>query len=222
METSGRRREGPRQKREWSMNPVQVLKRVKAWLSERVYTGLGYKKEFRFMGFGRYLSYGAMQRLFRINGHVSWPVHWSSVVSCPQRITFGREINPLGYSPGSYIQAINGVKVGTNVIHAVGLTIISSNHDYLDFKKHVESSPVCIGDNCWLGANVTLLPGVELGPHTIVAAGSVVTKSFPGGDCVIGGIPAKVLKQIPPYAGSHYFLGRRGAEAMVPSKEILP
>ena len=204
------------------MNPVQTLKRIKAWLSEKVFVLAGYRQEFRFMGFSRYLGYGIMQRLFRINAHVPWPVHWSSTVSSPQRITFAREINPLGYSPGSYIQALNGVQVGTNVIHAVGLTIVSSNHDYLDFKKHVASGPVCIGDNCWLGAHVTLLPGVALGPHTIVAAGSVVSKSFPAGDCVIGGVPARILKQIPPYAGAHYFLGQRGTAIPLPRKEDLP
>ncbi len=158
------------------------------------------------MGVPCFIRYFIVQRVFRINSHVPWPVHWSSSVSGVSKIRFKNETNPLGYSPGSYIQAINGIEIGTNVIHAVGLTIISANHDCLDFKKHTEASPVRIGDDCWLGANVTILPGVSLGNHTIVGAGSVVTKSFSDGNCVIAGVPAKLIKRIPPYCGDHYFL----------------
>lgn len=44
--------------------------------------------------------------------------------------------------------------------------------------------------------NSVILPGVELGDHTIVGAGAIVTKSFPGGYCVIVGNPAKIVKNI--------------------------
>jgi acetyltransferase-like isoleucine patch superfamily enzyme len=52
-----------------------------------------------------------------------------------------------------------------------------------------------------LGANVVVLPGIKLAEHTIVAAGAVVTKSFLDGDCVIAGVPAKVVKKIDSYKG---------------------
>ena len=61
--------------------------------------------------------------------------------------------------------------------------------------KH-ETKEVCIDDYCWIGMNVVILPGVHLGPRTIVGAGSVVTKSFPNGYCVIGGNPAKLIKEL--------------------------
>ena len=57
-----------------------------------------------------------------------------------------------------------------------------------------EHKEVRIEDYCWIGINVVILPGVHLGPRTIVDAGSVVTKSFPDGFCVIGGNPAKIIK----------------------------
>ena len=59
---------------------------------------------------------------------------------------------------------------------------------------------VVIGDNCWIATGVTILSGVTLGPHTIVAAGSVITKSFPDGNQMLGGVPAKVIKKIDQYS----------------------
>ncbi len=48
----------------------------------------------------------------------------------------------------------------------------------------------------WVGMNSVITAGVELGPRTIVAAGAVVTKSFPEGFCVLAGVPAKVVKKL--------------------------
>lgn len=50
-------------------------------------------------------------------------------------------------------------------------------------------------ENCWIGGNVTINPGVTLGDNVVVASGAVVTKSF-GNDILIGGVPARVLKNI--------------------------
>lgn len=52
---------------------------------------------------------------------------------------------------------------------------------------------ITIGKNCFIGMGVMILAGVTLGDSTIVAAGSVVTKSFPEGGVVVGGVPAKVI-----------------------------
>lgn len=55
--------------------------------------------------------------------------------------------------------------------------------------------PITIGDNCWIGGNVTIIGGVTLGDNVVVAAGATVTKSF-GDNVVIGGVPARVLREI--------------------------
>ena len=55
--------------------------------------------------------------------------------------------------------------------------------------------PVTIGDNCWIGGGVTILPGVTLGDNVVVGAASVVTKSFPS-NVVIAGNPAKVIREL--------------------------
>ncbi|WP_333558948.1 DapH/DapD/GlmU-related protein [Enterococcus lactis] len=53
-----------------------------------------------------------------------------------------------------------------------------------------------MGEQCWIGMNSVLLPGIILGPKTIVGAGSIVTKSFKEGNCVIAGNPAKVIRKL--------------------------
>lgn len=53
-----------------------------------------------------------------------------------------------------------------------------------------------IGDYSWIGMNSVVTAGVTLGPRTIVAAGAVVTKSFPEGFCILAGVPAKVVKYL--------------------------
>lgn len=58
---------------------------------------------------------------------------------------------------------------------------------------NVYDQPVVIEDDVWCGANVTILKGVTIGRGSVVAAGAVVTKSFPPYS-IIGGIPAKLLK----------------------------
>ncbi|GGH87258.1 hypothetical protein GCM10007362_48960 [Saccharibacillus endophyticus] len=57
------------------------------------------------------------------------------------------------------------------------------------------AAPVVIGQNVWIGSNATLLPGVTIGDHAVVAAGAVVTKDVPQ-DAVVAGVPAKFIKTI--------------------------
>ena len=57
------------------------------------------------------------------------------------------------------------------------------------------AKPVTIGNDVWIGANCTILPGVNIGNNVVIAAGAVVTKDVPD-NCVVGGVPAKVIKEI--------------------------
>lgn len=58
-----------------------------------------------------------------------------------------------------------------------------------------EPQPVSIGRNVWLGSRVLVLKGVSIGDNTVVAAGSIVTKSLPA-NVIAGGVPAKVLREL--------------------------
>lgn len=100
-------------------------------------------------------------------------------------------------SIGSWIS--NDTKIGCDVMVGPNLFIISSNHAFAD--RHVPmrlqgmepSEPVVIKDDVWIGANVTILSGVTINSHSIVGAGSVVTKDIPEYS-IVGGNPAKIIR----------------------------
>lgn len=129
-----------------------------------------------------------------LNKQIYWPVHRNSEVTHPQNIYVGINSNP-GTRPGCYIQGNGGIWIGNYARFASNIGIISANHSLSDHTKHVESK-VIIGDYCWIGMNSVILPGVTLGERTVVGAGSIVTKSFPEGYCVIAGNPAKIIKRL--------------------------
>lgn len=138
------------------------------------------------------------QRLFRINSKVSFPVHYTSRIIGFNKIKLHQDSNTVGsfcLSNNCYIQALQGIELGENFLFAPGTTIISVNHGVNNEFKDDKTKPVVIGNNVWFGANVTVLPQVNLGDNVVVGAGSVVTKSFPS-NSVIAGNPAKLIKSL--------------------------
>ena len=94
--------------------------------------------------------------------------------------------------------------IGNKVIFGPNPTIITGDHridivgkyiiDVTDSEKLPESdAPVIIEDDCWIGANVTILKGVTIGRGSVIAAGAVVTKSCEPYS-IIGGVPAKLIR----------------------------
>ena len=123
-------------------------------------------------------------------------VHFTSKVK--GRITIGENVwVSFAASGGCYIQGINGIEIGDNTIFAPGVKIISANHSKSDLNKWDKTSPIRIGKNVWIGANAVILPGVEIGDHAVIGAGSVVTHDVPS-HAVAAGVPAKVIKVITP------------------------
>jgi acetyltransferase-like isoleucine patch superfamily enzyme len=111
-----------------------------------------------------------------------------------ENIIIGVDVCP-GLMKGCYIQGKGGVDIGDYTQIAPNVVIVSANHDLYDSRQHVAAA-VKIGKYCWIGAGAKIMPGVELGDWTIVGAGCVVTKSFPEGHCVIGGVPGKMIRQL--------------------------
>jgi acetyltransferase-like isoleucine patch superfamily enzyme len=136
------------------------------------------------------------QKILGINRRAYWPVHFTSRVAGVENIYVGIGSAPGGM-PGCYIQGIGKIHVGDYTLVGPNVGIISANHAIYDLRNHKRDS-VKIGSYCWVGMNTVILPGVELGDFTIVGAGSVVTKSFHDGYCIIAGNPAKILSKLDP------------------------
>lgn len=140
-------------------------------------------------------KYWFYQKILRINSGIAWPVHFSSTIICPENIELGVDTNP-GYMPSCYIQAAGRIKIGDYTQIAANVGIVTSNHNPHQNRLHLDPKPVNIGKYCWIGFGAVILPGVTLGDFTVVGANSVVTKSFPNGYVILGGNPAKVIKEI--------------------------
>lgn len=128
------------------------------------------------------------------NSKAYWPVHSTSQVYDVENILVGIDACP-GIMKGCYIQGKGGIEIGDYTQIGPNVVIVSTNHDIYDSRKHIKAA-VTIGKYCWLGAGSKIMPGVTLGDFTIVGAGGVVTKSFPEGFCIIGGVPAKKIKEL--------------------------
>jgi acetyltransferase-like isoleucine patch superfamily enzyme len=112
-----------------------------------------------------------------------------SLLASSTRIEVGDDILISG---GCYILDHNS--------HAIGWTQRKQDvRDWYRGKKdwtHVKVKPVKIGNKSWVGLNVIILKGVEIGEGAIVAAGSVVVKSVPAWT-IVAGNPARVIREIP-------------------------
>jgi acetyltransferase-like isoleucine patch superfamily enzyme len=98
----------------------------------------------------------------------------------------------------SFLGGQGGITIGDDVIMGPQVKIFSENHNYGDpavvIRKQGENRKgVVIGNNCWIGAGVTILDGVTIADGCVIAADSVVTGSVPA-DSVVIGSPARVIK----------------------------
>lgn len=99
---------------------------------------------------------------------------------------------------GCVILDVAEVRIGKNCMIAPQVGIYTATHPLnaeLRNSGRELGKPITIGDNCWIGGMSVINPGVTLGDNVVVASGAVVTKSF-GDNVVIGGNPARVLKEI--------------------------
>jgi acetyltransferase-like isoleucine patch superfamily enzyme len=107
--------------------------------------------------------------------------------------------NNCGLGANSFYGCAGGIKIGNDVIVGNFVSMHSENHNFSDKKipirlQGVNHKGIKIGNNCWIGAKATILDGTVIGDGCIIAAGSVVRGNFPD-DVVIGGVPAKILRQ---------------------------
>lgn len=103
------------------------------------------------------------------------------------------------------------IYVGDYTMFGPNVTIAMAGHPIwpdLREQAYQYNMPVRIGKNCWIGAGAIILPGVTIGDHVVVGAGSVVTKDLPS-DVVAVGNPCRVLRKISEHDREYYFKDRR-------------
>ena len=159
------------------------------------------------------LSQEALRITAELNGSYHTPDEIREIMEC----LTGRSIDPsFGLFPPFYTDCVKNKKKKKNVFinsgcrfqdqggitiddgaligHNAVLATLNHNPDP-EKRNNLLPAPIHIGKRVWLGANVTVLPGVTIGDNAIVAAGAVVTKDVQP-NTVVGGVPAKLIKQI--------------------------
>ena len=103
----------------------------------------------------------------------------------------------VGINKNSFLDGNGGIEIGPDTLLSPGVQCISGSHVFdnpdVPIKyQGTEYGKITIGEDCWLGTNVTVLPGVTIGRGAVIGAGAVVTKDIPEYGIALG-IPAKVV-----------------------------
>ena len=125
---------------------------------------------------------------------VNFKVASQAMIFNPNKLDVGNNVY-IGFN--SYIGE-GDVTINDEVLIGTFVSITASNH----LRKNgsyrfggYESKKIIIGHGTWIGANTCILAGITIGRGCLIAAGSIVTKSF-GENLILGGLPAKILKHI--------------------------
>jgi len=114
-------------------------------------------------------------------------------INCGKSISIGKNIF-INFD--CTFLALGGITIDDDVLIGPKVSLITENHPTNpQERKGLTGKSIHIKRNAWIGANVTILPGVTIGENAIVAAGAVVSKDVPD-NVIVGGIPAKIIKNI--------------------------
>ncbi len=150
-------------------------------------------------------SFGSQSKLY-INNKWQFGNNVSIATNCA---IFSREKNHYGkliigswsnIGDNTIIDVTDDISIGDEVAIGPNCVIYTHDHDYTTeinarWQGGVISKAIIIGNGAWIGSGVTILPGVTIGERSVIAAGSVLTKSVPP-NTLWGGVPAKMIKSI--------------------------
>ncbi|MBQ7618134.1 MAG: sugar O-acetyltransferase [Desulfovibrio sp.] len=112
---------------------------------------------------------------------------------CGKNIHFGQDVF---VNACCCFQDQGGIYIGDGALIGHRANLATLNHgESADSRGDLTPAPIVIGPKAWLGANVTVLPGVTIGAEAIVGAGAVVTHDVPP-RTVVGGVPARILREV--------------------------
>jgi len=105
----------------------------------------------------------------------------------------------VGISDFAHLGGAGGLTIGEDTIIGPYFSCHPEGHNFDDTEvpirlQGVKRGGITIGKNCWIGAKVAILDGVEIGDGSVIAAGAIVNKSFPP-KSIIGGVPAKIISR---------------------------
>jgi len=97
---------------------------------------------------------------------------------------------------GCRFQDQGGISIGDHCLIGHNTVLATPNHDLSPARRaDMHPAPIRIGNNVWLGANVSVLPGVSIGQNAVIAAGAVLTADVPE-NTVAAGVPARVVRHL--------------------------
>lgn len=103
------------------------------------------------------------------------------------------------------------IYVGSHTLFGPNVVLATAGHPMMpELRKHgiQYNMPIHIGENCWLGAGVIVVPGVTIGDNVVIGAGSVVTKDIPSNSVAMG-TPCRVVRQINDHDKEFYFKDKK-------------
>lgn len=123
-------------------------------------------------------------------------IHPNVYLFNPQKLTLGDNVS---IHPLCYIEALGEIHIGNDVSIAHGVTIMSTTHIFDEKDININnqgtiSDKTVINNNVWIGAKSTILSGITIESRAVIAANAVINKDVYS-NTVVGGIPAKVLKE---------------------------
>ena len=96
---------------------------------------------------------------------------------------------------GATVVANDSIVVGDNCLIGDLAAIFDSNHHPTEPSRPTRIAPVRLGANVWVGRSATILPGVTIGDHAVVAAGSIVSADVPT-KTLVAGVPARPIRTL--------------------------
>lgn len=131
----------------------------------------------------------------------TWEYYNNSKTGMVPKLSIG---NDVSFNNNCFISCMNEIKIGDGVLCGENVFICDNFHgknsieeiDTIPIKRPLWSKgPIVIGKNTWIGRNVCIMPNVTIGDNCVIGANAVVTHDIPS-NSIVGGVPAKVIKNI--------------------------